>query len=139
MSSFWQELKRRKVIRVAVVYLVVGWAIVEATSVLFPALLLPDWTQRLVVILALLGFPAAVILAWAFDVRGPVPLSAPERAADPGEGDEQDEDAAAPPAIRDPSARVLRVLVEAVEEVLARPNRPIPISSFVFAAASRIL
>ena len=49
-------------------YLVVGWAIVEAASVLFPALLLPDWTHRLVVVLTLLGFPAAVILAWAFDV-----------------------------------------------------------------------
>ncbi len=60
-------------IRVAVVYTVVAWAAVEAASVIFPALLLPEWTERLVVALALLGFPVALALAWAFEVR-------PERA-----------------------------------------------------------
>lgn len=68
MKKFWQELKRRKVIRVAVVYIIGAWVAVEAASVLFPALLLPDWTTRLVVALALIGFPVTVVLAWAFDV-----------------------------------------------------------------------
>lgn len=48
--------------------MVVTWALIEASSVLFPALLLPDWTLSLVVILALLGFPAVLILAWVFDI-----------------------------------------------------------------------
>ena len=69
LDRFWSELKRRKVVRVAVVYAVAAWAAVEVASVVFPTLLLPDWTLRLLVILALLGFPIALGLAWAFEVR----------------------------------------------------------------------
>ena len=54
--KFWQELKRRKVIRVAVAYALVAWIVVEVASVLLPMLLLPDWSPRLVTVLALLGF-----------------------------------------------------------------------------------
>ena len=68
MKNFWQELKRRKVIRVAIVYLIGAWVAIEAASVIFPALLLPEWTTRLVVALALIGFPVTVLLAWAFDI-----------------------------------------------------------------------
>ena len=68
ISKFWQELKRRKVVRVAIGYVVLAWVLVEASSVLFPALLLPDWSSRLVVALALVGFPIAVYLAWALEV-----------------------------------------------------------------------
>ena len=64
---FWQELKRRKVVRVAIVYAVVSWVLVQVASVLFPALLLPEWSLRLVVVLALIGFPVALALAWAFE------------------------------------------------------------------------
>ncbi len=67
-NSFWSELKRRKVVRAGIVYVVVGWLVVEVSSVLFPSLLLPDWTQRLVVALAILGFPLVLVLAWAFDL-----------------------------------------------------------------------
>jgi tetratricopeptide (TPR) repeat protein len=68
ITKFWRELNRRKVIRVTVVYAIVAWVAVEVSSVLFPSLLLPDWTPRLVVALALVGFPVAVGLAWAFQV-----------------------------------------------------------------------
>ena len=68
-AGFWEELRRRKVIRVAVVYAVIAWAAVEAASVLFPSLLLPEWSLRLLVVMALIGFPVAVGLAWAFEVR----------------------------------------------------------------------
>ncbi|UCC71814.1 MAG: hypothetical protein JSV86_15775 [Gemmatimonadota bacterium] len=68
MRAFLAELKRRKVVRVAIVYVVVGLVVVEAANNLFPALNLPDWTVTLVVALAILGFPAAVALAWAFDI-----------------------------------------------------------------------
>jgi adenylate cyclase len=66
--KFWKELKRRKVIRVAVAYILVAWIMVEVASVLLPALLLPDWSLRLVTVLALLGFPIAVVLAWVFEL-----------------------------------------------------------------------
>ena len=64
---FWQELKRRKVVRVAIVYAVVGWVLVQVSAAVFPALLLPEWSSRLVVVLALIGFPIALVLAWAFE------------------------------------------------------------------------
>jgi TolB-like protein/Flp pilus assembly protein TadD len=66
--AFFAELKRRKVVRVAIVYVVVGLVVVEAANNLLPALNLPDWTVTLVVALAILGFPVAVALAWAFDI-----------------------------------------------------------------------
>jgi tetratricopeptide (TPR) repeat protein len=68
LSNFWQELKRRKVVRVVVVYVIVAWVAIEVSSVLFPALLLPDWSSRLVVALIMVGFPLVVGLAWAFDL-----------------------------------------------------------------------
>jgi len=68
MTNFWQELRRRKVVRVAIGYAIVAWALVEGSSVVFPALLLPAWSSRLVVVLALIGFPIALVLAWAFEV-----------------------------------------------------------------------
>jgi|GEM_PF-724344 len=85
MKNFWQELKRRKVIRVAIVYVIGAWVAVESASVLFPALLLPEWTTRLVVALALVGFPVTVLLAWAFDVtdRGIRKTSAKVEIPDP--------------------------------------------------------
>lgn len=67
-SSFWYELSRRRVFRVAIAYGVVAWAVTEVASTVFPALRLPDWTLTLVIILAILGFPLAVILAWALQV-----------------------------------------------------------------------
>ena len=68
MASFWAELKKRKVIRAAVVYLVVAWVIVQIADVLAPALLLPEWVARLVTFLLILGFPLAIVLAWAYDL-----------------------------------------------------------------------
>jgi adenylate cyclase len=64
----WSELRRRKVIRVAIAYAIVAWVLIEVSSVVFPALLLPDWSHRLVIVLAALGFPAALVLAWVFEL-----------------------------------------------------------------------
>ena len=55
-------------IRVAVGYIVVTWLTVEVASVMFPGLLLPDWSVRLVIGLAILGFPIALVLAWAIEL-----------------------------------------------------------------------
>lgn len=67
-SKFWQELRRRKVIRVAIAYAVVAWVFIEVSAVVFPALLLPEWSGRLVIVLAALGLPAALIMAWVFEL-----------------------------------------------------------------------
>ena len=68
MSGFFEELKRRKVYRVAVAYVIAAGGIVQLASAVFPAWELPNWALRLTVVLLLLGFPIALILAWAFDV-----------------------------------------------------------------------
>lgn len=68
VSQIWQDLRRRKVVRVAAAYGVGAWVLVEASSVVLPALLLPDWTVRVVVVLALAGFPITLVLTWLFDV-----------------------------------------------------------------------
>ncbi len=62
------ELKRRRVFRVAVVYAVVAFVIWQAAEIAFPALSIPDWSLTLVVVLTLLGFPIALVLAWAFEI-----------------------------------------------------------------------
>jgi len=66
--SFWKELQERKVFRVASIYLVVMWIIIQVTADLFPAFGVPDWAMRLVYLVAILGFPVAVILGWAFEL-----------------------------------------------------------------------
>ncbi len=68
MRRFFKELKRRKVYRVAAVYAAVAFVVVEAADLVFPALNIPSWAYSLVVVLALLGFPLALVLAWAFDL-----------------------------------------------------------------------
>src|SRR5256885_6649692 len=68
MSSFFEEAQRRKVYRVAVAYVVAAGFIIQIGSAILPAWELPNWTFRLVVVLLLIGFPIALILAWAFDV-----------------------------------------------------------------------
>jgi len=68
MTSFFHELKRRKVYRVAVTYVVAGGGIIQLASAVFPAWELPNWSLRLVIMLLLIGFPIALMLAWAFDV-----------------------------------------------------------------------
>jgi len=67
MASFWDELKRRKVFQVAVVYAIVGWVLAQIAATTFPVLLLPDWILRAFIIIILLGFPLAIVLAWAFE------------------------------------------------------------------------
>jgi len=68
MSSFYDELKRRNVVRVAVVYIIAAWFVMQVVDVMFPALNLPLWTVTAVAALVLIGFPFAIILAWAFEI-----------------------------------------------------------------------
>lgn len=66
-EKLWSELLRRRVVRVAVVYAVVGWVVIEVASTVLPPLGLPNWAVKLVIVLVALGFPIAVAMAWMFD------------------------------------------------------------------------
>jgi TolB-like protein/cytochrome c-type biogenesis protein CcmH/NrfG len=68
MSGFFEELQRRKVYRVAAAYIVAAGFLIQMASAAFPAWELPNWSLRLVIVLLLIGFPIAVILAWAYDI-----------------------------------------------------------------------
>src|SRR5256884_2628824 len=67
-ATFLTELKRRKVYRVAVAYAIVAWLLVQAASILFPTFEAPSWVMKVFVTAVILGFPVALILAWAFDL-----------------------------------------------------------------------
>lgn len=68
LSQFWQELKRRKVIKVIAMYAGGAYVLIELANNVVAPLNLPDWTPRLVIIIALIGFPIATILSWIFDI-----------------------------------------------------------------------
>ncbi len=67
--GFLTELKRRRVYRVTLVYAAVAFVIWQAAEIAFPALNLPDWALTLVVVLTIVGFPIALVLAWVFDIN----------------------------------------------------------------------
>jgi serine/threonine protein kinase/tetratricopeptide (TPR) repeat protein len=68
LREFVLELRRRKVIRAVVAYVVVGAGIAEGATIFLPALGAPDWVPNMVAVIVVLGFPVAMVLAWAFDV-----------------------------------------------------------------------
>jgi TolB-like protein/Tfp pilus assembly protein PilF len=67
-NSFFSELKRRNVYKVAVAYAVVAWLLIQFATQVFPFFEIPSWTVRLVILLLIIGFPVAIILAWAFEL-----------------------------------------------------------------------
>jgi TolB-like protein/Tfp pilus assembly protein PilF len=81
MNGFFEEVKRRKVYRVAVAYIIGAGGVIQLASAAFPAWELPNWALRLVIVLLLIGFPIALILAWAFDVTPEGIRSTPSPAA----------------------------------------------------------
>ena len=66
--SFITELKRRNVFRVGAAYGIVAWLLVEVASVVLPTFGAPDWVMKVVTFLVVLGFPLALVLAWAFEL-----------------------------------------------------------------------
>src|SRR5947209_20363354 len=66
--NFFSELKRRNVYKVAVAYAVVGWLLVQVATQVFPFFEIPNWAIRLVVLLIVIGFPVALVIAWAFEL-----------------------------------------------------------------------
>ncbi|TVS11933.1 MAG: hypothetical protein EA417_17655, partial [Gammaproteobacteria bacterium] len=88
MRDLFTELKRRKVFRVAVVYAATAFVILQAADIMLPRLGVPEWAMSLVVIFVVLGFPLALVLAWALEVTpggGIRRTEAEEAAPAPGE------------------------------------------------------
>jgi TolB-like protein/Tfp pilus assembly protein PilF len=81
MTGFFDEVKRRKVYRVAAAYVIAAGGIIQLASASFPAWELPNWSLRLVIVLLLIGFPIALILAWAFDITAQGVKATPSVAA----------------------------------------------------------
>jgi TolB-like protein/Tfp pilus assembly protein PilF len=81
MTGFFEEVKRRKVYRVAAAYIIAAGGIIQLASATFPAWELPNWALRLVILLVLVGFPIALILAWAFDITAQGIQATPETTA----------------------------------------------------------
>jgi TolB-like protein/Tfp pilus assembly protein PilF len=68
IDKFFAELKRRNVYKVAVAYVVVGWLLIQAASIFFPAFDAPPWVMRVFIIVIIFGFPVALIFSWAFEI-----------------------------------------------------------------------
>ena len=66
--SVWSELRRRKVVRVAVGYVIGAWVLLQLTDVLVNLLDLPDLIGRVVVLFVVIGFPVVMMFAWVFDI-----------------------------------------------------------------------
>src|SRR5947207_59144 len=67
-NSFFGELRRRNVYRVGAAYAIVAWLIIQIATQVFPVLVIPNWCVRLVIVLLALGFPVALVLAWAYEL-----------------------------------------------------------------------
>src|SRR5437879_12331462 len=68
LGNFFAELKRRNVYKVAVAYIVAGWALSQGIAQVFPVFDIPNWIIRLIVLLIILGLPIALVLAWTFEI-----------------------------------------------------------------------
>ena len=68
MPNLFAELKKRKVFNSAAIYLATTFVLLQAATIIIPALLIPEWTLRLLVVVAILGFPAVLIFSWIYDV-----------------------------------------------------------------------
>src|ERR1700756_255903 len=66
--NFFAELKRRNVYKVAITYAVVAWLVIQAASILLPTFEAPPWVMKVLVLVIMLGFPAALIFSWAFEI-----------------------------------------------------------------------
>jgi len=68
LRQYLRELKRRNIFKVAAVYIVAGWIIIQVTTTVFPIFNFPNWSSQFVIILVFIGFPLAMVFAWAFEV-----------------------------------------------------------------------
>jgi serine/threonine-protein kinase len=98
LRNFVRELKRRKVIRASIAYIIVGAGVAEGAQLFLPALGAPEWMPKTVALIVLLGFPVAMVLSWVFDI-----VSDPEEDDGAGDRTSKDESAAAGSSFRSAS------------------------------------
>src|SRR5258705_5492569 len=67
-TKFFAEVKRRNVYKVAIAYGAVAWLLIQVATQVFPFFEIPNWVVRLVVLVIIIGFPIALIVAWAFEL-----------------------------------------------------------------------
>src|SRR5438270_2791134 len=103
--SFFAELKRRNVYKVAVAYAIVGWLVIQISSTVLPTFHTPEWVVQTLVVVVTLGFPIALILAWAFELTP--------------EGIKRAEDIAPSDSITHRTGRKLTVLIVCVAAIAA--------------------
>ena len=129
--NFFTELKRRNVYKVAVAYGIVAWLLIQIATATFPVLEIPNWATKLVIAVVLLGFPLALIFAWAFELTP--------------EGVKRTEDVAPEESITRTTGRKLTVLVAGVAlvalgmllfQLLRDKTQPAPAASATMAAPS---
>src|SRR3954471_22047891 len=82
MRAFFQELKSRRVFRVAIAYAIAASATIQVIGTVLPIFHVRDWVQQVLVVLIGLGFPVALMLAWAFDMTAEGIVRAESRTAD---------------------------------------------------------
>src|SRR5881409_2011736 len=68
IKSFFAELKRRNVYKVAIAYAVVAWLLIQAASIFLPAFNAPQWAMQIVILILVVGFPIALAFSWAFEI-----------------------------------------------------------------------
>src|SRR5260370_33446738 len=68
VNDFFVELTRRNVYKVAVAYVVAGWALAQGIAQVFPVFDIPNWAVRLIMLTIVIGFPIALVIAWAFEL-----------------------------------------------------------------------
>src|SRR5438874_11613134 len=66
--NFFAELKRRNVYKVAIAYAVVGWLVIQVSSTILPTFHVPEWVAQTLIVIVALGFPIALVIAWAFEM-----------------------------------------------------------------------
>src|SRR5438477_3400178 len=67
-GNFFAELKRRNVYKVAIAYAIVAWLVIQAASIVLPTFEAPPWTLKVIIFIVIIGFPIALVLAWAFEI-----------------------------------------------------------------------
>jgi adenylate cyclase len=128
--GFFAELRRRRVIRVAVVYAIAGWVVIEVAATLLPGLHLPQWSVTLVIALVVLGFPIAFLMGWMFDLGpGGVQRTGPSAAPPPARADASHAASAIPPG--EPSTAAPPPPVRAVATTDDEGRRTIAVLPFV--------
>lgn len=82
-NNFFQEIKRRKVYRVGITYAIIAWLLIQVATVIEPIINAPEWFMKVVLVLLIIGFPVALVLAWAFEISPDgIILSSSQKATD---------------------------------------------------------